>query len=117
MKVNIEGKSFKIDSAEAQKRFNKLNALKKGISSDCVYEIIDKLNTKKKKSCELYNDIEELWDMHDYIIQIEESGCVENRKLNIIKDILDILAEERLTGGAVVLAKWAESKGYNLKGK
>lgn len=41
----------------------------------------------------------------------------QNKQLVAIKKAIDILIKVRATGGAVAVAKWAESKGYNLKGK
>jgi hypothetical protein len=41
----------------------------------------------------------------------------QNKQLVAIKEAIDILIKARVAGAAVAVAKWAESKGYNLKGK
>jgi hypothetical protein len=71
---------------------------------------------KKKKSAEIQGDIQELWDMHDFVKEIEDEAAGKDSKYEAIVDSIDILVAAHVYGGAIALAKWAEGEGYNLKG-
>jgi hypothetical protein len=41
----------------------------------------------------------------------------QNKQLVAIKKAIDILIKARVAGAGVAVAKWAEERGYNLKGE
>jgi predicted nucleic-acid-binding protein len=115
--VIINDEKFVLESKEGEQLIKELQSQKKLISSSDIYQMIKVLSKgKKKKSPEVYGDIQELWDMHDFVEEMEKEAAGKDGKYEAIVDALDILLAGHAYGGAVVLAKWAESEGYNLKG-
>jgi hypothetical protein len=118
MNINIHEEKFQLESKKAQKLLLDLQSTTDNISSSDIYQIIKVLSKgKKSKSVDVQDDIQELWDMHDFVKEIEDEAAGKDGKYEAIVNALDTLLEAHVYGGAVVLAKWAEKEGYNLKGE
>jgi hypothetical protein len=116
--IVIGEEKYVFESQEGKALVKELKSQVKKISSSEVYQLIKVLSKgKKKKSPEVYGDIQELWDMHDYIKEMEGEVIADFCKYEAIIDSMNALIEGRLYGVAVAVYKWAENNGYNLKDK
>jgi hypothetical protein len=115
--VIIYDEKFVLESKKGEALIRELQSNKEVITSSDVYQMIKELSKGKgRKSAEVQGDIQELWDMHDFVKEIEDEANKKDCKYEAIIQSIDILVAAHVYGGAIALAKWAESKGYDLKG-
>jgi hypothetical protein len=115
--VIIHGEKFLLESKKGEALMRELQSQKDVITSSDLYQMIKELSKGKgKKSAEVQGDIQELWDMHDFVKDMEDEEAGKDTKYEAILDAIDTLLDAHVYGGAIALSKWAEGEGYNLKG-
>jgi hypothetical protein len=116
MKINIVNEQFVLYSEEVQTIFKKLTIDSSVLSSEDIEDILKKIKRRKVKSKPVKNDIKTLAGMKSYMEFLEAEVRREDEKYKAICTAIDLLVEARVAGAAVVLSKWAEEQGYDMKG-